>query len=424
MFLLGFMKFATEVVPMHRNLPPLSTLRAFEATARLGSVGAAADEIGRTHGAVSRQLAALQEHAGVALFEKKGTGIQLTKEGKAFHSTVDEALRTLGQGYRRIREDARGPSVQVTCSATFAMYWLVPRLARFYRKHADIKVHLLTASSLDGRNDEADVVLTWDRLAYPDIDQQDTIYLANLSFAPVCIPSYAFTLEEGRFIAATRITRERGARAWSNWQSLSGIEMVTDDDLVLQHTYLCKEAALNGLGVALMERRFIENELARGEVIAPCGWTISEHGLVAMLVSDRAGSNPVRFFLAWMRKELSQALPTIWGALRLANVAPLVLKRRFRKMPAARRDFIATDEHHRGVRLTRRKSPRRQPARASIRAPGQLWWRSIPRCAQVGRDRARRGSLGTGYRSRAASIVRPPADRRPRRETHRRHGIE
>jgi DNA-binding transcriptional LysR family regulator len=294
-------------VPMYRNLPPLSTLKAFEATARLGSVGAAANEIGRTHGAVSRRLAALQEHAGVAFFEKRGTGLQLTKAGKAFHVTVDEALRTLDHGYRRIREDARGPSVQVACSATFAMHWLVPRLGGFYRKHADVKIHLSMASPRESLNDGADIILTWDRLAYPDIDTQDAIQLGGVSFAPICLPGYPIALGEGQCVTATRIMRQHNDRAWANWQLLSGIQMIASDELVFPHTYLCKEAALAGLGIALMERRFVVDELASGQLIAPCGWAASEQGLIALLPSARADGSAVRAFIAWIGEELSRA---------------------------------------------------------------------------------------------------------------------
>ena len=91
-----------------RNLPPMSTLRAFEATARTGSVTRAAEELFRTHGAISRQLRQLQEHAGVELFERDGTGVRLNEHGRAFHDVVRVAFDQLEQGYARVLDQARG----------------------------------------------------------------------------------------------------------------------------------------------------------------------------------------------------------------------------------------------------------------------------------------------------------------------------
>src|ERR1700743_611741 len=98
---------------MTRRLPPLSTLRAFEATARLGSVTRA--------GAVSRKIRALQDPAGVALFEKAGTGLRLNAHGRELQVIVAGALNTLEQGWSRLGDGGSGPSLHVACSATFAM---------------------------------------------------------------------------------------------------------------------------------------------------------------------------------------------------------------------------------------------------------------------------------------------------------------
>ncbi len=84
-----------------RRLPPLSSLRAFEAVARLGSVTKAADEIGRTHGAVSRQLRSLQEAFGAPLFEKDGTGPRLNRAGLRLAETVREAIEEIERGWGR-----------------------------------------------------------------------------------------------------------------------------------------------------------------------------------------------------------------------------------------------------------------------------------------------------------------------------------
>ena len=136
---------------MPRQLPPLSALRAFEATARLGSVTRAAEELGRTHGAVSRQIRTLQDHAGLPLFDKAGTGLKLNPQGEALRQVAAEVLDGLEAGWRRVLEDARGAGLHVACSATFAMRWLVPHLAGFYRRHPDVRVRLSMTSAREIR---------------------------------------------------------------------------------------------------------------------------------------------------------------------------------------------------------------------------------------------------------------------------------
>ena len=85
-----------------RQLPPLSAVRAFEAIARSGSVTRAAEELCRSHGAISRHLRLLQEHAGVALFEKDGTGLRLTQAGATFYASVRAAFDQLENAYERL----------------------------------------------------------------------------------------------------------------------------------------------------------------------------------------------------------------------------------------------------------------------------------------------------------------------------------
>ncbi|HZZ36388.1 MAG TPA: LysR substrate-binding domain-containing protein [Caulobacteraceae bacterium] len=288
---------------MPRTLPPLSTLRAFEAAARLGSVSRAADELGRTHGAVSRQLRALQDHAGVALFERAGTGVRLTEEGAAFRTVVSEALAALERGYRRLLDDVRGPSLHVACSATFAMRWLVPRLAEFYRRHPDVHVRLSMTSAGEFRPDGADLLLTWDPPP-GGRERMDVVRLADVAFGPVCAPDYLTAVRGEALVFQTRVARERASRAWERWQGASELQARWSSELTFPHTHLCIEAAITGLGVALIDPRLIREELARGRLVAPCGFANFEDGLMAFATSDRASSKPARAFLDWLAETL------------------------------------------------------------------------------------------------------------------------
>ncbi|KPQ25249.1 MAG: Bacterial regulatory helix-turn-helix protein, lysR family, partial [Halomonas sp. HL-93] len=100
---------------MHNSLPPLSALRAFEATARLGSVTAAAEELSVTHGAVSRQLRSLDEHFGVALFTKAGRGIVLTPHGEKLQSGLSDAFAQLRDSCAALKRDVEEAPFTLAC---------------------------------------------------------------------------------------------------------------------------------------------------------------------------------------------------------------------------------------------------------------------------------------------------------------------
>lgn len=281
-----------------RSLPPMSTLRAFEATARTGSVTRAAEELFRTHGAVSRQLRQLQEHAGVELFERDGTGVRLNEHGRAFYDVVRAVFDQLEQGYGRVLDQARGPTLHVACSATFAMRWLVPELADFYRVRPDIRIRLSMTSAREMRTEGADLVIAWDLSSYPATDRQRAIPLAPVAFGPVCTPANARKLAKGQ-----RITHDFTSSAWDQWEAKTGHRIAPNTGLTFPHTHLCIQAALAGLGVALIEQRLIRAELDAGTLVAPYGFTGFDGGLMAV-PAERQIHADVAAFVEWLRERL------------------------------------------------------------------------------------------------------------------------
>ncbi|AWB25060.1 LysR family transcriptional regulator [Methylobacterium currus] len=288
-----------------RNLPPLSSLRAFEAAARLGSVTKAANELGRTHGAVSRQVRALQDQAGTALFEKAGTGLRLTPAGEAFRAVVAGVLDDLERGYLRLRDAGRGANVHLACGATFAMRWLVPRLSGFYRERPTVQVRLSMTSARETRDDGADLVLTWDRLAHPIRDETRAIRLGDVAFGAVCAPDYLVRVENRRIAAETRIVHEYTPHSWPAWEAATGMRVAAERDIAFPHNGLCIEAALSGLGVALVEQVLVRDDLAAGRLVAPCGLHRFADGFAAVPAADRPLSPAASAFVDWLRRMLA-----------------------------------------------------------------------------------------------------------------------
>jgi len=282
-----------------RALPPLSSLRAFESTARNQSVTRAAEELCRTHGAVSRQLKLLQAHVGAPLFSKEGTGLKLNQNGQALYALVSSVFEQLEHGYARVREQARQSGLHVACSATFAMRWLVPNLADFYRSWPDIRIRLSMTSAREIRTEGADLVIAWDLTSYPESDRERAIRLAPAAFGPVCAPAYRRAAKAG-----TRIGHDFNSTAWLQWDKQSKERIATGEEITFPHTHLCIEAALSGLGVALVEKRFVRKELEDRQLIAPWGFVELPFGFMALPAAGRMLPEDMSTFIDWIRARL------------------------------------------------------------------------------------------------------------------------
>ncbi len=293
---------------MPDRLPPLQTLRAFEAVVRLGSVSRAAEELGRTHGAVSKQLRALHEDVGVQLFDKVGTGLKANAAGRELAAAVAQALGALSARYGEVLRGARSPEVRVACSATFAMGWLVPHLSGFAQAHPDVRIRLSMTSAREMRDEQdADLVVLWDRAAYPPEDQARAIRLADSSFGVVAAPGYRASLDGDRLVAPCRILHDHTRGAWDRWSGVTGVRVEAPASISFPHTHLCLGAAVAGMGVAVAERRLAMAELEAGRLVAVSSFSAFPEGFAAIPHRTKPLSQEARLFVDWLSAALQGA---------------------------------------------------------------------------------------------------------------------
>lgn len=291
---------------MRPRLPPLATLRAFEAVARLGSVSRAADELGRTHGAVSKQIQALRADAGVPLFDKVGAGLRANATGQRLAEAVGRSFDDLGRAYAEVVRDARAPALQVACSATFAMGWLVPHLSRFSERHPEVRFQLSMTSAREMREErDADLVVLWDRSGYSAEDRARAIRLADARFGLVAAPNYPVRRDGGGLQVGRRIIHDHTTGAWARWAEVSGVEVTSSGQVSFPHTHLCLGAAVGGMGVAVAERRLVEADLAAGRLVALTAFVPFPDGFAAIPHRSRPLSTEARLFLEWLAEALA-----------------------------------------------------------------------------------------------------------------------
>ncbi len=260
----------------------------------------AADELCRTHGAVSRQLKLLQADLGAPLFSKEGTGLKLNQSGQALYSLVSSVFEQLEHGYARVREQAlQSGGLHVACGATFAMRWLVPNLADFYRERPDLRIRLSMTSAREIRTEGADLVIAWDLTSYPENERKRAFRLGPTAFGPVCAPAYKRAAKAG-----IRIGHDFNSSGWTHWDAQSKERIATGEEITFPHTHLCIEAAVSGLGVALVEKRLVQRELGERKLIAPWGFVELPFSMMALHASGRNISEEVIAFTSWVRARL------------------------------------------------------------------------------------------------------------------------
>ncbi|RMS38520.1 Transcriptional regulator TrpI, partial [Pseudomonas coronafaciens pv. garcae] len=263
---------------MSRDLPPLNALRAFESTARLGSVSQAAEQLSVTHGAVSRQLKVLEEHLGVSLFSKDGRGLKLTDAGIRLRDVSGEAFdRLRGVCVELSKVSANAPFV-LGCSGSLLARWFIPRLSRLNAELPDLRLHLSAGEGdLDPRRPGLDALLVFAEPPWP-ADMQ-VFELASERIGPVLSPRFArfdslreapadVLLEESLLQTTSR------PQAWPSWAQQNGIDPQTlRYGQGFEHLYYLLEAAVAGLGIAIAPEPLVIDDLKAGRLAAPWGFS-------------------------------------------------------------------------------------------------------------------------------------------------------
>jgi LysR family glycine cleavage system transcriptional activator len=284
-------------------LPHLTSLPAFEATARLGSVRAASNELGRTSSAVSKQLSRLANDLGGELFEKQGNGLKLTAQGESLLRKISPLLNELAAATMAMRSEKHHSRIIVGVSPTLASRWLMPRLPSFRAAFGEIDIFILNASLTGTQNHAIDVLLSYDRLR-GDLQTPNYISLGETNYGLVCADtSHASVSCAGGIQIETQLVQNGCFHSWKNWSHLSGRSFFAIRTVEFPHHFLALDAAAAGLGVALAERRLVEPRLAVGDLMAPFGFSKVLDGFRAMITPRGRDNCHLQRFIEWLQHE-------------------------------------------------------------------------------------------------------------------------
>ncbi len=286
--------------PPRRKLPPLNALRAFEAAGRQRSFRAAADELSVTQGAVAQQVRALEDHLGVALFQRLPRGLALTPPGAAYLAEVTRALDILVESTGRLL--ARPEMVTISVPPTVAAKLLIPRLAEFQATLPGVELRTVATEALsDFDRDQVDIAVRMGRPPFPA--DQEARLLFRQELVAVASPhllggmTLPLGMEQLRQLPLLHDAHDHWPAFLRTSAKLPGA--------AFNQTTLALDAAMAGQGVALASRAFVAADLEAGRLLQATGATI----LVApdyFLVRKRtpAPRDAVRAVWEWCGKRL------------------------------------------------------------------------------------------------------------------------
>lgn len=283
-----------------KSLPPLPSLQALDAVARLGSAHAAAEALSVTASAITHRLRALEASLGYKVVAPRGRGLTLTPKAEALVRDLSPALATLGAVFETAARDrAEGP-LRVSAPPGFASAWLCPRIGRFQADHRGVA---LTLSSGEA---DADV-----EIRFSETGAETATHLARPEFFPVCAPALAHAAGGLRRLSALSdlsLLHLFDRDDWKEWMEAAGAPKAPaftepTKDVVFEDANLLLSATLAGQGVALGDTITCARYLAEGALVRPFAQT--SQSARAYFLNLRRETGAARAFVDWLRRELS-----------------------------------------------------------------------------------------------------------------------
>ena len=295
-----------------RKLPTLKALRAFEAAARHGNFSRAADELHVTHAAISHQVKALEEEAGVALFHRTGRAVELTDAGRALLPQLTLAFDQMSDAWAQVRGETGGP-VTVSVEPSFAARWLVLRLGRFNRAHADIQLRLVPSSEItDFEREDVDIGIRYGLGGWEGVVCER---LFEATVYPVCAPDFKkWASDIGRPLNRPSDLRyhtllhEETVQHWQDWLAAAGVELEpwTARGPLFAEASLALQAAAAAQGVALGNDPLAMGDITQGRLVRLFDLETPDEEAYWLVYPERsARKTKVQAFRNWIREEAS-----------------------------------------------------------------------------------------------------------------------
>ncbi|WP_144391691.1 transcriptional regulator GcvA [Pleionea sediminis] len=294
---------------MARRLPPLNSLRAFEAAARHLSFTRAADELFVTQAAVSHQIKGLEEFLGVQLFIRKNRKLLLTDQGQEYWPKIRDIFEKLAAATEQLKAQGAAGALNISVVPTFAIVWLVPRLSRFNSLYPDIEVRLkATDREVDFFQDDIDIAIYYEKGDYPGMYTET---LLNEFLTPMCSPALLTgekPLSEPDDLRHHMLLHDGTTDEWRKWLKLAGVKGI---DLrkgpVFSHSSMVMQAAIHGQGIALGHNVLAQPEIEAGRLVCPYDIVLPSDFKYDLVCPEEWAERPkIKAFCDWIIETVAQ----------------------------------------------------------------------------------------------------------------------
>jgi len=285
------------------RLPNLNALRMFDAAARHLNFRLAAEELNLTQGAVAQQVRRLEADLGLALFERKPRGLELTDLGRDYHKAIRSALAMIEDATRKLSPGLA--QIRLSVTPSFASKWLVKRLSRFAEACPDIDLQIAAEERVVSfKADGVDLAI---RHAAPPFGRglSGTLFVP-LDLCAVASPAYAQEIGPVKKIedlAAHSLVHD--GHRYSD-ALFDGVGSAAKKRIKLNQTALATDVAINGQGIALAPRILVEDDVAAGRLVVIWRAVDADYGGYYLVQPETTKPNPARDrVIAWLQAEIA-----------------------------------------------------------------------------------------------------------------------
>jgi len=286
---------------------PLVALRAFAAAARAGGLTQAAEKLGVTHGAISKQITSLENWLSQKLFMREGRRLVLTPYGQILADRLDDSINQIRSACEYVRRQKSKSVVSVEAPATFAMYWLLPRLVEFESENPNVAVWMATRQTGQALDvSSTDVVITRGPSAHLSTRLRETKLLFDERLSVISSPALLARHPVKKPIDVLKhrlITASTRPGEWEAWLDLAAIDhQILEGGHRFDHLFVAMHAVRDGFGSIIAPENLFGASYAKSELVAPLPNVSFKGAPYLVHRTPRAEGKQVRLFTDWLER--------------------------------------------------------------------------------------------------------------------------
>ncbi len=291
-----------------RRIPPLNALRAFETVARAGTLTQAGEELLVTPTAVGRHIKNLEDILGVTLFEREGGLLILTAQGRQYARSLGRAFELIADATEVLIGNKSRTPVTLRAYTTFLVRWLIPQLPDFQRTHPHVELRLTAAfDAVDFARDSVDLGVRygdgqWPGLHVTPLFSDEMVAVGNSAMRD----RFASMSAEEAFASSSLLVHTLRLDDWPDWFEVAGLgEVIPSHRVPLDDMSLIYQGVLDGMGVGLSQRRYVQQDVADGKMHLLSSAVLKrQRGFHLVCLPETVRKPAVQAFIAWINARL------------------------------------------------------------------------------------------------------------------------